>query len=74
MRATGLRGDLDDFVQLRAVGVDPAFAARVKASGIKVLDADDLVEIRAVGLSKPPKPPRTPEPPRGWNPDPDPDG
>ena len=74
MRATGIRGDLDDFVELRAVGVDPAFAARVKASGIKVLEADDLVELRALGITKAPKPPRAPPPPRGWNPDPDPDG
>ena len=74
MRATGLRGDLDDFVQLRAVGVDPAFAARVKASGMKVRDADDLVELRALGITKPPAPPRGPPPPRGWNSDSDPDG
>jgi hypothetical protein len=46
----------------------------VKASGIKVLDADDLVELRALGISKAPKPPRTPAPPRGWNSDSDPDG
>ena len=70
MRSTGLRGDLDDFVQLRAVGVDPGFAARVKASGIKVVSANDLVELKALGLSKPPAPPRTPQPPRGWEPDP----
>ena len=74
MRAVGLRGDLDDFVELRAVGVDPAFAARVKASGIKVHDVDDLVELRALGITKLPTPPRTPPPPRGWNPNPDPGG
>ena len=55
MRSIGIRGDLDDFIQLRAVGVDAAFAARVKASGIKVDDADDLVELRALGVSKPPR-------------------
>ena len=71
LRSAGVRGDLDDFVQLRAVGVDPAFAARVKASGIKVKDADDLVELRALGISKPPAPPRSPVPARGWDPDPD---
>jgi len=74
LRNVGVRGDLDDFVQLRAVGVDPAFAARVKASGIKTIDADDLVELRALGVTKPPAPPRTPVPPRGWNPNPDPGG
>jgi bla regulator protein blaR1 len=74
MRSAGVQGDLDDFVQLRAVGVDPAFAVRVKASGIRVLRVDDLVELRALGVTRPPEPPRTPRPPRGWNPDPNPDG
>ena len=64
MRATGLRGGFDDFMQLRAVGVDPAFAARVRASGIKVVDADELVQLRAVGMTRAPPPPRAPEPPR----------
>jgi beta-lactamase regulating signal transducer with metallopeptidase domain len=72
MRSAGVRGDLEDFVQLRAVGVDPAFAARVKASGVKVSDPDDLVELRALGVTKPPAPPRTPPAPRA--PDPNPDG
>ncbi len=68
MRSIGLRGDLDDFVELRAVGVDPAFAARVKASGTKVSDADDLVEMHALGMTAPPAPPRPPVPPRNWHP------
>jgi beta-lactamase regulating signal transducer with metallopeptidase domain len=71
LRSAGVRGELEDFVQLRAVGVDPAFAARVKASGIKVKDADDLVELRALGITKPPAPPRSPAPARGWDSDPD---
>ena len=74
MRSAGVSGDLDDFVQLRAVGVDPGFAARVKASGIKTISADDLVELRALGVTRPPATPKTPVPPRGWNPDPDPGG
>jgi len=64
MRSVGLRGDLDDFVELRAVGVDPAFAARVKASGVKVTDPDELVEMHALGGSQPPAPPRPPALPR----------
>jgi len=56
MRASGIRGDLDDFVQLHAVGVDPAFAARVKASGLRIRDADDLVELRALGTAAPAAP------------------
>jgi bla regulator protein blaR1 len=74
MRATGLQGDLDDFVQLRAVGVDPGFAARVKASGVRIHDVDDLVELHALGTVKPPAPPRTPPPPRDWHSNADPDG
>jgi len=73
MRSAGIQGDLDDFVQLRAVGVDPAFAARVKASGVRVRNADDLVELRALGVTRIPQPPRTPQPPR-VNPSPDPGG
>ncbi|MBW0006637.1 MAG: M56 family metallopeptidase [Sphingomonas sp.] len=64
MRSAGVSGDLDDFVQLRAVGVDPAFAARVRASGIKNISADDLVEMRALGGARPPLPPHAPAPPR----------
>ena len=74
MRSAGVSGDLDDFVQLRAVGVDPAFAARVRANGIKVISADDLVELRALGVTRPPAPPKAPVPPRGWSPNPDPGG
>jgi bla regulator protein BlaR1 len=64
MRSAGVRGDLDDFVQLRAVGVDPEFAARVKASGIRVISADDLVQLRALGITRLPAPPHGPVPPR----------
>ncbi|MFL6763582.1 MAG: M56 family metallopeptidase [Sphingomicrobium sp.] len=63
MRAAGVLGDMDDFVQLRAVGVDPAFATRVRASGIKVIHAEDLVQLRALGTVRPPVPPHPPAPP-----------
>jgi beta-lactamase regulating signal transducer with metallopeptidase domain len=63
MRSAGVQGTLDDFVELRAVGVDPSFAARAKASGMRVLRADDLVELRALGISHVPMPPRPPSPP-----------
>ena len=63
MRSAGISGDLDDFVQLRAVGVDPAFAVRVKANGIKVKSADDLVELRALGVTRPPRAPHVPAAP-----------
>jgi hypothetical protein len=64
MRAVGVQGKLDDFIELRAVGVDPAFAARVKASGIRVIRADDLVELKALGTVHPPAPPHVPVQPR----------
>jgi bla regulator protein BlaR1 len=76
MRQAGVKGDLDDFVQLRAVGVDPAFVTRVKLSGVRSMNADDLVEIRVVGMHgvrappAPPGPPTHPGPlPHKWNPD-----
>ena len=64
MRAAGVQGTLDDFVQLRAVGVDPSLAARARASGIKRLDADSLVQLRALGMSRAPVPPKPPVPPQ----------
>ena len=63
MRSAGVSGSLDDFVQLRAIGVDPGFAARVRANGIKVISADDLVELRALGVTRPPASPRAPRVP-----------
>lgn len=74
MRLAGVEGNLDDFIQLRAVGIDPSFAARVKASGIKPIRADDLVELRALGTSAIPKAPRPPAPPRPPQSDSDPGG
>jgi hypothetical protein len=72
MRAAGVNGTLDDFVQLRAVGVDPAFAARARRSGVKITNADDLVELRALSGGRPPAPPKPPSPPgRGGTPPPD---
>lgn len=60
MRAAGIQGSLEDFIELRTVGIDPGFAARVKSSGIKVTRADDLVELKALGISRPPAPPHPP--------------
>ena len=78
MRQAGARGDLDDFVQLRAVGVDPAFVTRVRLSGMKSTSADDLVEIRARRDAQDPGTARATGSadslvalPQRWNPDPD---
>ena len=60
MRAAGVRGDLDDFVQLRAVGVDPAFAAHARKSGTKLVDVDELDRISTPAALIPPMPPAPP--------------
>jgi hypothetical protein len=64
MKAAGIQGDLDDFVELRSVGVDPAFAARAKASGLRIRSADDLVELRTLGGAALPQPPARAHSPR----------
>ena len=61
MRSAGVRGDFDDFIQLRAVGIDPGFAARARKSGMTNPTADDLVELQHGGLPRPPVPPAPPK-------------
>ena len=51
MRSAGIQGDLDDFVELRSVGIDPAFAARARAAGVHLRTPDDLIQLRALGGS-----------------------
>ena len=75
MKAVGVRGTLDDYVELWTVGVRPDFVKRLRAAGYTTSDPDKLVEMQAVGLSvsdlrvTPPKPPRLPKlPPPNWNP------
>ena len=85
LAAAGLRGTMDDYVQLRAVGVTPEFGQRVRRAGYTTRDPDKLVEMQALGLDfsryrmpppppqpRPPRAPRNPDP--GDDPDPDPDG
>ncbi|HUP67418.1 MAG TPA: M56 family metallopeptidase [Sphingomicrobium sp.] len=75
MRAAGVRGDLDDFAQLRTLGVDPGFVARARKAGVDVSDVDELAQLRALGggppappaPAHPPRPPTPPAPPGGWN-------
>jgi hypothetical protein len=76
MRAAGVRGDIDDLVQMYTVGIEPSFVARARRAGINVSDVDELVQLRALGGPSPsppkaPKAPRAPTPPGGWDPDPD---
>ena len=51
MRSAGIQGALDDFVELRSVGIDPAFAARAKAAGVRLRTPDDLIQLRVLGSS-----------------------
>jgi bla regulator protein BlaR1 len=60
MKLAGVRGDLDDFVTLRATGIDPEFARRARKAGYATIDADDLVEMRTLGRMAPPASPRPP--------------
>jgi bla regulator protein blaR1 len=74
----GVRLSIDDYVQLRAVGVPTDFIQKLHRAGYVVRDADKLVEMWAVGIRPndlkvmppvPPRPPRTP--PKDWDPGPD---
>ena len=58
MRSAGIQGDLDDFVELHSVGIDPAFAARAKAAGVRLRTPDDLIQLRALSNSVPKAPGR----------------
>jgi len=66
LTAAGVRGNLDDFVQLRAVGIRPEFVQRLRSAGYTTNDPDKLVELQAVGgdLLGPRPPPKPPKPPR----------
>ena len=69
MRAAGLGGTLDDFVEMRAVGVTPAYVDQFRRAGYK-LSIKKLVDLRANDISLdelrrvPPNPPRPPVPPQ----------
>lgn len=70
MRAAGFNTDLDGYVEMRAVGVDAAFANAYRRAGYKIRDVDQLVELKAVGIDfedlrvLPPVPPSPPAPPK----------
>jgi len=70
MTSAGVRGNIDDFVQLYVVGVRPEFVQRLRSAGYTTNDPDKLVELQAVGGDmlgyhppRPPSPPGTPRPP-----------
>jgi bla regulator protein BlaR1 len=79
LAAAGIPPDIDDYVQLRAVGVPASFVQSLRRSGYVVRDADKLVEMWAVGVraddlrAAPPRPPKPPHPPSNRRSDPDPD-
>jgi hypothetical protein len=62
MKAAGIRGTMDDYVELRAVGVNARDAKRG-------LTPDDLVNIKVGGID--PAPPEPPAPPEEPDPGPD---
>jgi len=66
LRNAGVRGDLDDFVQMRTMGIDPSFVERARRAGYTKLDADKLVELQALGGIRVPAPARPAAPPGGW--------
>ena len=68
MRAAGYNGDLDDYVQMRALAITPQYAQQFTRAGYKV-SIDKLVELKANGidlndLRDPPPPPAPPRLPR----------
>jgi hypothetical protein len=68
MRAAGYGSTLDDFVEMRAVGVTPAYAEQFRRAGYKV-DKDKLIDLKANGVdlndlrNQPLPPPAPPAPP-----------
>ena len=72
----GLRPDIDNYIELHAVGIPESFIAGLRASDKRTSDADEIVEMWAVGMhpvgrSAIPAPPRPPVPPPRHS---DPDG
>jgi hypothetical protein len=66
MKAAGVRGDLNEFIELKTLGIDPAFVQRARKAGFSTSDPSDLAEIRALGKVAPPARVKPPAPPGGW--------
>jgi beta-lactamase regulating signal transducer with metallopeptidase domain len=69
MAATGLPLSLNDYVQLRAVGVPIHYVLGIRKAGYAISNADKIVQMWAVGvhpedLKVAPVPPTPPRPPR----------
>jgi hypothetical protein len=74
MAAAGFRGRLDDYVEMRAVGVTPEYAAQFRKSGFTVLNSKQLIKLKVHGVTADvlrSTPPRLPQPPRPVDPDDD---
>ena len=71
MRSAGLPPDLEEFIQLRAIGVSPQYVLSIRRAGYSALNAHKIVEMWAVGVGPahlnvaPPTPPRPPKSPPG---------
>ena len=73
MAAVGIRGDIEDYVEMRAVGVTPEYAAQFRKAGRR-LDSKALVKLKVHGMAErslrglsgvplPPEPPAAPKEP-----------
>jgi beta-lactamase regulating signal transducer with metallopeptidase domain len=51
MAAAGFRGDIDDYAEMKAVGVTPEFAAKYRKRGYRVLGPDQLIEMKTHGIT-----------------------
>ena len=51
MAAAGFRGDVDDYAEMKAVGITPEFAVKYRKRGIRVLGPDQLIELKAHGIT-----------------------
>ena len=69
LAAAGIPPNLDDYIQLRAVGVPLSYIISLRNSGHPVRDADKLTEMWAVGVKPGELGVRAPKvPPPGWDP------
>jgi hypothetical protein len=80
LAAAGIPPSIDNYIQLRAVGVPVHYVVSIRRSGHRVTDPDKIVEMWTVGVQPgdlnlivpaPPKPPKPPKIPRGANVQPD---
>jgi hypothetical protein len=50
MAAAGIPPDIDDYIQLRAVGVPVSYVQAMRRAGVSVGNADRMVEMYTMGV------------------------